>query len=281
METFCDLHTHSRYSDGTCTPAEIITTAEAKGLSAVALTDHNTVAGIPEFLSAARDCAVEAIPGVELSTNYGETELHIVGLFLPPEKRDAVTELIDRFNRKKEDSNRLLIQNLNRAGYVLDYESIRRSHPEGTVNRAVIAGALMEKGYVASVSEAFQGLLAQKAGFYIPPERLSSFEAIRFLRSIGAVPVLAHPFLNLKTEEVLRQFLAEAVPCGLTAMETMHPSFSPEATTLAQRIVREFGLKESGGSDFHGQTKPHISLGTGKGSLSVPSSIVEKLKNGR
>lgn len=279
METICDLHTHSTYSDGTCTPAQIIAIAEANGLSAVALTDHNTVAGIPEFLSAARGCAVEAIPGVELSTNYGETELHIVGLFLPEDKLDAVTELTDHFNRKKEDSNRLLVNNLNRAGYVLDYEEIRQAHPDGTVNRAVIAGALLEKGYVASVNEAFQGLLAKKTGFYIPPERLSSFEAIRFLGSIGAVPVLAHPFLNLKTEDALRQFLSEAVPCGLAAMETMYPSFSPETTALAWRIAREFGLKESGGSDFHGQNKPHISLGTGKGSLAVPASVANGLKN--
>lgn len=281
METFCDLHTHSCYSDGTCTPAEIIAKAEALGLSAVALTDHNTVAGIPEFLSAAQDRAVEAIPGVELSTNYGKTELHIVGLFLPEDKLDAVTDLTDSFNRKKEESNRLLVKNLNRAGYRLDYDEIRRSHPEGTVNRAVIAGALLEKGYVASVSEAFQGLLSKKSGFYIPPEQLSSFDAIQFLGSIGAVPLLAHPFLNLKTEEALRHFLSEAVPCGLAAMETMYPSFSPETTALARRIAREFGLKESGGSDFHGQTKPHISLGTGKGSLFVPSSIVDELKNSR
>ena len=157
---------------------------------------------------------------------------------------------------------------------------IRRSHPEGTVNRAVIAGALLEKGYVASVSEAFQGLLSKKSGFYIPPEQLSSFDAIRFLGSIGALPVLAHPFLNLKTEEALRQFLSEAVPCGLAAMETMYPSFSPETTALARRIAREFGLKESGGSDFHGEVKPHIALGTGKGSLSVPASFVDELKNG-
>ena len=279
MPQYCDLHTHSRYSDGTCTPAEIIRKAEMLCLSAVALTDHNTVAGIPDFMAAARDSTVEAIAGVELSTNYGDTELHIAGLFLPPDKLDAVTALTEAFNRKKEESNRLLIHNLRQAGYELDYEEIRRSHPEGTVNRAVIASALLEKGYIGSVSEAFQGLLSKRSGLYVPPQRLSAFDAIRFLRSIHAVPVLAHPFLNLKTEDALRQFLSEAVRCGLAAMETMYPAFSPEATALARRIAREFGLKESGGSDFHGQTKPHIALGTGTGSLSVPSSVVAELKN--
>lgn len=278
MAQYCDLHTHSHFSDGTCSPAEIIHMAVSMGLSAVALTDHNTAAGLADFLAAAEGKTIEAIPGVEISTQYGEKELHILGLFLPPEKFDAVTAFLDGFNEKKEESNRNLIQALNRAGYALDYEALRQSHPQGTLNRATIAAALLEKGYVESVSEAFKTLLSKKSGYYIPPERLGAFEAIRFLRDLGAVPVLAHPFLNLKTEPELRAFLQEAVPHGLAAMETMYSSFPPEITALAQGIAREFGLKESGGSDFHGQTKPHIRLGTGKGDLAVPAEFAEQLK---
>lgn len=278
MSKSCDLHTHSLYSDGTCSPAEILSLAEAAGLSAVALTDHNTVAGLPEFLSAARGKAVEAIPGVEISTAYGDQELHIVGLFLPPDSFDQVTSLLEDFNQKKEESNRLLIRNLNRAGYPLQYEQICRSHPQGTVNRAVIAATLLEQGYVSSIQEAFQGLLSKKSGYYIPPQRLSAFDAIAFLRSIGAVPVLAHSFLNLKTEAQLRTFLREAIPHGLAAMETMYSSYPPETEAAARRIAREFSLAESGGSDFHGQTKPHVRLGTGKGTLAVPSDFLDALK---
>lgn len=279
MNQYCDLHTHSHYSDGTFSPAEILAEAEQLGLSSVALTDHNTVAGLPEFLSAAQDSSVEAIPGVEISTAYGETELHIVGLFLPADSFDQITALLEEFNRKKETSNLLLIQNLNRAGYILNYEEICRNHSQGTVNRAVIAAAMLEKGYISSINEAFKGLLSKKGGYYIPPERLSAFDAIAFLRSLGAVPVLAHPFLNLKTEPELRRFLEEAIPHGLAAMETMYSSYSPETESMARRIAREFGLKESGGSDFHGQTKPHISLGFGKGTLAIPTSFSETLKN--
>ena len=279
MNQYCDLHTHSHYSDGTFSPAEILAEAEQLGLSSVALTDHNTVAGLPEFLSAAQDSSVEAIPGVEISTAYGETELHIVGLFLPADSFDQITALLEEFNRKKETSNLLLIQNLNRAGYILNYEEICRNHSQGTVNRAVIAAAMLKKGYISSINEAFKGLLSKKGGYYIPPERLSAFDAIAFLRSLGAVPVLAHPFLNLKTEPELRRFLEEAIPHGLAAMETMYSSYSPETESMARRIAREFGLKESGGSDFHGQTKPHISLGFGKGTLAIPTSFSETLKN--
>ena len=279
MNQYCDLHTHSTYSDGTCSPAEIIMEAEKLGLSAVALTDHNTVSGIPDFLEAARTSSVEAIPGVEISCQYGDTELHLVGLFLPMENLDIVTVYLESLNRKKEESNRQLIHRLNQAGYSLDYEEIRRSHTEGTVNRAVIAAAMLEKGYVFSINDAFQGVLSQKAGFYVPPQRLSFFNAITLLRYVDAVPVLAHPFLNLKTEDRLRTCLQEAVPAGLVAMETMYSSYSPETEAAARRIAREFGLLESGGSDFHGQTKPHISLGTGKGNLAVPLSFAEQLRN--
>lgn len=281
MSQYCDLHTHSHYSDGTFSPAQILAEAETLGLSAVALTDHNTVAGLPEFLAAAQDSAVEAVPGVEISTVYGETELHIVGLFLPKDSFDQVTALLEEFNQKKGESNLNLIHHLNQAGYDLNYEEICRNHPEGTVNRAVIAAAMLEKGCISSINEAFKGLLSKNGGYYTPPERLSAFDAIAFLRSAGAVPVLAHPFLNLKTEPELRRFLEEAIPYGLAAMETMYSSFSPEATEAARRIAREFKLQESGGSDFHGETKPHIQLGSGKGNLAVPSSFAETLKNNK
>ena len=278
MARYCDLHTHSTYSDGTCTPAEIIEKAAAMNLSAVALTDHNTVAGLPDFLAAARGRPIEAIPGVEISTGYGGTELHIVGLFLPEEACPALEPVLAFYNRKKEESNRTLIRNLAAAGIVLDYDAICRSHPAGTVNRAVIAAALVQQGYVSSIKEAFQGLLSKRSGYYIPPERLDAFEAIGLLRRLGAVPVLAHPLLNLKTEEALQTFLEEALPAGLAGMETLYPSYTPEETALARRLAARYGLKESGGSDFHGDIKPHIHLGTGKGNLAVPAEFAENLK---
>lgn len=277
MEKHCDLHTHSRCSDGTCTPAEIIDLALQAGLSAVALTDHNTIDGLPAFLAAAEGKEILAIPGVEISTGYREKELHIVGLFVKPSDYDAVTAFLENANLRKEESNRKLIQALSQAGFSLDYDSILRAHPEGTVNRAVIAAALLEKGYVASVEEAFQRLLHPRNGFYVPPERTCAFEAIRFLADLGIVPVLAHPFLNL-TEDQLREFLTEAKKTGLGAMETVYSAYSPETEALAKKIAAQFGLLSSGGSDFHGGNKPDIHLGTGKGTLSVPAAFAETLR---
>ena len=279
MKNACDLHTHSCFSDGTCTPAEIIDLAVRKGLSAVALTDHNTVAGLPDFLSAAAGKDISAIAGTEISTGYGEKELHIVGLFLKPSDFDAVTQFLEISNVRKEESNRKLVRALTEAGYPLSYEAICRTHPEGTVNRAVIAAALLEKGYVSSVEDAFQRLFHRRSGLYMPPERISAFEAIAFLASIHAVPVLAHPFLNLSEGE-LREFLPEAKKHGLAAMETVYSSYSMETGLLAAKIAAEYGLLQSGGSDFHGGTKPDISLGSGRGSLLVPAAFAKQLQEG-
>ena len=277
MKPYCDLHTHSCFSDGTCTPAEIISLAVQSGLSAVALTDHNTIDGLPAFLEAALGRDILAVPGVEISTGYKEKELHIVGLFVKPADYTALTGFLNTANLRKEESNRKLIHALGKAGYVLNYDDILLAHPGGTVNRAVIAATLLEKGYVTSVEEAFQRLLHPRNGFYVPPERISVFDAIRFLADLGTVPVLAHPFLNLDEAE-LREFLPEAKKYGLMAMETVYASYSPETEALAKKIAAEFGLLASGGSDFHGGNKPEISLGTGRGQLRIPTEFIKQLQ---
>lgn len=156
MYPVCDLHTHSTFSDGTRTPAQLVAQAQAIGLRAVALTDHNTVAGLPEFLNAAQGTTLKAIPGVEISTGYHGKELHIVGLFVRPDQFETLTDFLSVITQRKNASNRALIAALCQAGYELDYDEILGSHP-GNVNRAVIASELLRKGYVGSVKEAVGG----------------------------------------------------------------------------------------------------------------------------
>ena len=279
MTGFCDLHTHSNFSDGTYTPAQLISAAENMGLAAVALCDHNTVEGLPEFLAAGKGSAVEAVAGVELSTDYEGTELHILALFLEQRHFSAVTDLMEDFRQRKERSNEALVAALRGAGMVIDYEAVKDASG-GYINRAHIAAELTRLGYTASIREAFQTLLTPDAGFYTPPARLDAFAAIRFIKSLGAVAVLAHPFLNLNEGE-LRVFLPKAVACGLDAMETMYPKYDTETACLAGFLAREFGLLPSGGSDFHGQNKPDICLGTGRGRLRVPAAFLEALRERR
>lgn len=260
MSLLCDLHTHSTYSDGTFSPAQLICQAERIGLRAVVLCDHNTVDGLPEFLEAARASSVEGIPGVEFSTDYQGRELHIVGMFIEREHFDAVRELLKQALQRKEQSNIDLVNALGRAGIRMDYNKVKESTPGGLVNRAVMAAEMVRLGYCETVQQAFSLWLSEKRGYYIPAAGPDAFEVIRFIRSIGAVAVLAHPFLNLD-EERLRVFLAQAKEHGLDGMEVSYPLFSGEQTRLAGEIAREFGLLTSGGSDFHGENKPHIALG--------------------
>ena len=270
---YCDLHTHSTYSDGTFSPAQLVAEGLRKKLRAVALTDHNTIAGLPEFLKAAAGTGLEGIPGVEISTGYRNQEVHIVGLFLRQESYGELESFLSVINQRKEKSNRELVAALREAGYALNYEEIRERH-QGNVNRAVITAELIKKGYLTDRKEAFRGILSAKNGLYRPPERIPAFEAIRFLSSIHAVPVLAHPYLRL-TEEALRTFLPEAKKNGLAAMETRYSTFTHQMTEAARSLASKFGLLKSGGSDFHGGNKPEIQLGSGKGDLAVPYSFVQ------
>ena len=277
---YCDLHTHSTASDGTYTPTELIAAAESAGLYAVALCDHNTVAGLSEFYEAAKGRNICAIPGVEISTEYQGIELHVLGLFLPCAAWSEVTAFVEKMNERKQKSNRALVERLKTAGYRIDYDEIVGATPGGHINRAHIAAALCHGGYVPSVQQAFDTLLLAKHGFYVPPKRLDAFETIEFLRAAGAVPVLAHPFLSLD-ETTLRAFLGQAVSRGLVGMETQYSRYTEQTQKTAQTIAREFGLLESGGSDFHGQNKPDIALGAGLGDLRVSYELARRLSESR
>ena len=277
MAALCDLHTHSYYSDGSFSPSQLLEKACETGISAVALTDHNCVSGLPEFMEAAEAFPVEAVPGVEFSTEYRGVELHILALFVAPEYYPDIKVRLEDFRIRKERSNLELVDRLIAAGIPLDYDTLSRMGKDSYINRAHIAQELTRLGYTASVQEAFKTYLRPGGGFYTPPVRPDAYETIRFIKSIGAVAVLAHPFLNLE-EEQLRQFLPEAVSCGLDAMEVLYPKYTPETTALAGKIAEEYGILPSGGSDFHGAAKPDIQLGFGRGELRVPMSVLADLK---
>ena len=280
MKKYCDLHTHSTFSDGTFTPTELVEEAERIGLGAIALTDHNSVRGVPELLKAAEGKTVKAIGGVELSTDYGATELHIIGLFIEPRYFPRVEETVEDMKQRKIASNIRLAENLRKGGYDVRFEEIEAATPDGHVNRVHFAAALVKKGYVRSVEEAFSTLLAKGGGFYEEPKRLPVYQTIAFLKSINAVAVLAHPFLNL-TGDALLEFLPKAKEYGLDGMETEYVTYDRGTVLKSKKIAEKFSLKESGGSDFHGSNKENIALGVGRGNLAVPLSFAEELKKRR
>ena len=277
MEKFCDLHTHSNYSDGTLTPPELLKKAEECGLSAIALTDHNTITGLNDFLNAGKTSTIETIPGVEFSTTYKRSEYHILALFVKPEHYNKITDLFKKYDDLKEESNLDLINKLKNAGMEIDYKKIKNQTPNGRLNRANIALEMVNKGYISSVEEGFKTILSKTYGFYVEPPKPGTIEIIKFIKSIGAVSVFAHPLLN-HTLEDLHDLLPKAKEAGLDAIEVYYSTYTDEETKIVLDLANKYNLLYSGGSDFHGETKPDISLKVGRGNLNIPYEFLTELK---
>lgn len=276
MNKRCDLHSHSVFSDGTATPEELVELAEKRGLSALALTDHNTTGGLKRFMDAGKASKVITVPGCEFTTEWENKEIHIVGLFFKESYWKEVEDFLELTQLAKLNSNTRMIERLAQAGYGITFGEVVAIAGSESFNRVHVARALMNKGYVKDVSEAFDTLLKEGKGFYEPAKRITSIAAIRFIKTFQATAIMAHPLLNLNEEELSR-FLPEAKQAGLDAIETHYTEFDEEMTQTAIALAKEFGLKESGGSDYHGKAKPGIELGSGRGDLEVPYSFYEEM----
>lgn len=277
-----DLHTHSTASDGSCTPAEIIALAAELQLAAIALTDHDTTDGIDEFLkSAAAFPALEAIPGVELSTRYGARELHIVGLFIDKEA-PALKEFLAGERLRRARRNRDMKIKLALLGYPLDDDEPAFAAAGGmgaNLGRPHFAQAIMEKYHFPDLKSVFDKLLGNNKPGYIPRENASPREAIAAIHSSGGIAVWAHPIYRDRNERAyVRRVARKLAALGLDGIEGYYSLFGPSETLLVTETARQFDLAISGGSDFHGERSPNINLGCGAGKLSVPFSLIEGLK---
>lgn len=220
----CDLHTHSIFSDGICSPKELLILAQEAGLSALALTDHNTVAGVDSFLEESKNFDIDAIPGVEISSDYEGTELHILALCFDKKYFNTINDFLEVPVKRKEASNKLLADRLIKNGYAVDYDKLKASNC-GSLNRVHFALELIKNGYVKSIQEAFDTILSERYGLYEQPKRYTAQEVIKFIDSVDAVSVLAHPLLNLSKQELIR-FLPKAKGYGLKAMETRYSKYN-------------------------------------------------------
>ena len=276
MKNTVDLHTHTKHSDGTLTPSELIEIAVENELFAISLTDHNTASGLPEFFAAAEGKDIEAVGGTELSCDYDGKEIHIVGLFLELDDVQKIDELMDQMKQNKIISNKNLIEKLASDGYDISYEAVEKT-VNGYMNRAHIATYLVSKGYFSSRQEVFEKILQPYGKYYTPPKTISVFEGIEFLNSLGAVSVLAHPYLSIPNED-MDSFLEGAVAVGLDAMETVYTTYDEQTARKAKETAEKYGLIESGGSDFHGANKPDTKLGVGYGNIAFTREQYLKLK---
>lgn len=272
-----DLHVHSTASDGTYTPAELVQLAVSAGLSAFALTDHDTIAGISEAKLAAADCNCEVISGVELSCDYNGREVHMVGLFID-ETDPALQAELASFNERRIERNKEMVRRLQAEGLAITYEGLLADNHDRVITRGNIAKYLVDHQLVRDNPTVFSRYLGDDCRCFVPREKISPGQAIRIIHAAGGLSILAHPLLYHMNLEQLRDFLALLKADGLDGMEAIYSTFQPGDERNMKRIAGELDLLISGGSDFHGSNKPHIRLGTGMGRLFVPYEALEMLK---
>ncbi len=259
--TYIDLHTHSTASDGSFPPREVVRLAKERGLEALALTDHDTIDGLPEAMAAGQDFGIEVIPGIEISARHDTGSMHILGYFLDY-KSEVLARRLDVLKQARKDRNPQIIAKLNDLGMAVTMEQVQRISGGGQVGRPHIARALYEKGYVRSMQEAFDIYLGNNGKAYVSKYRFPPEEALSMIRDARGIPVLAHPFtLGLNTSETLRPLLKELKALGLAGIECYYPEHSPVQEAFYLSLARELGLLITGGSDFHGDNKPEVSLG--------------------
>lgn len=286
-----DLHTHSTKSDGTYTPEELVRYAQKKGLSAIALTDHDTADGIGEAIetmeklkqeapvsdSSESPLVPEVIPGVELSTEYKGRDIHVVGLFIDwqnPAFNGKLREFADARIFRNQKMCRLLTE----GGYPVSYEELENTFPDTVITRAHFAQYLLDHKLICSINEAFNKLIGDDCPYFVPRDKITPQDGVRFLLQFGAVPVLAHPMQYKMDDEALCDLVSSLRDSGLVGIEVYYSSHKPADTFYLSRIAERYGLLPSGGSDFHGDRKKGLDLGTGYGHLYVPDSILPPLR---
>lgn len=274
---FVDLHTHSRCSDGTFSPSELVDYAIEKGLGAVALTDHDTVDGLDELIEYAKDKPIEVIPGIEYSTEYNNRDVHIVGLFID-HKAPVFQEYLARFKQSRTDRNYKLCANLRGAGIDITYEALMETFPGAVITRAHYAAFLLDKGYVKSRSEAFDRYLGDGTPYFVHREKVTPEEVIGVTLKAGGIPILAHPALYKLGREQLDVLVKRLKDAGLMGIECFYSTFTPAEEKQMHALAEKYNLLPSGGSDFHGANKPGLDLAVGYGRLSVPDRILADLK---
>lgn len=275
-----DLHLHSTSSDGTRTPAELVDLSlQMKGqdLAVVAITDHDTVAGIPEFLAEAARYPGEilAIGGVEISCDYEGNEIHMLGYGVDPEDQ-PLNAALAMYREERDMRNSRILAKIREAGMEICEEDIKPLHEGDTIGRPAIARYLLEKGYVASVKEAFDRYLAEGRPCYVDRKKPDPSEALALIHNSGGIAVLAHPVLYKKlTEEQLERLVKELTDQGLEGMESFYSRNKEADTDKYCQMADRYGLFTTCGSDYHGDVKPDLSIFVGEGNLQAPMDRME------
>ena len=275
----CDLHTHTTASDGSDRPAELVRLAIQEGLSAIAITDHDTIQGLQEARAEADGRGFELVPGVELSVNFSKGNMHILGYFIDENDKDF-NSVLERVQIARAERNPKILKKLEDIGISISMDELKAISKGGQIGRPHIARVMVEKGYVRSVGDAFEKYLKRGARAYAPKSILEPAEAIRAIKGARGIPVLAHPFSLLpKDGDELFSIVESLKKDGLMGMECYYSEHDDAFTGLCLDIAHSLDLIVTGGSDYHGKAKPYIKLGRGKGGLRIPYACVEALRS--
>jgi len=268
---FADLHLHTLFSDGTYTPEELVNNALRKRLSAIAVVDHDTVSGVGKAVEAAKGSGLEVLSGIELSAEYNNQEVHILGYLIDYRKKSFLEKLESLKNNRIERVYKIVAK-LNSLGVNLDPKSVFALAGDGTAGRLHIARALVKDGFAGSIYEVFQKYIGDNGPAYVLGFRFSPKDAIEFIKDAGGVSVLAHPY-TLKNDGLILEF----VKFGLRGLEVYYPEHSQGMVNFYLDLAKKNDLLVTGGSDCHGKAKPEVRIG----SVKVPYELVEKLKEAK
>lgn len=280
MQELIDLHLHTTASDGSFSPSEVVTLAHKAKLKAIAITDHDTLSGLDEAKQKANELNIEFIRGCELSTRHINSDVHILGFFIPEEKEkiQELQENLNLFIDRRNKRNKIIIQKLQENGISITLEEVEKEAGGKVIARPHIANVLLQKKVVKDIREAFDNWLAKGQKAYVPREAITPHEAVKLLHNAGALAVLAHPRLITCTDEELQKLIEELIPLGLNGLEMYHSAHSFDDERKYLELATKYNLCVTGGSDFHGRCKPNIAIGKGKGSLRVPACILDEMK---
>lgn len=274
-----DLHSHTTASDGTYTPQQLVDAAVAQGLEALAITDHDTFAGYEEAKPYAEAAGLRLVCGIELSTKSEMVRrtVHLLGYFPDAPPAAEFVGWLQQMKESRRDRNRRLADRLQSMGFDIRLEEVE-SLGRNMAGRPHFARLMVAKGYVSNTREAFDRYLDESAPGYVDRNEPSLEEGIRRIGEAGGYSSIAHPVrLNLKNAEQEEELLGAMAQRGLSAVEVYHSDHDAGDSERYLNMARKFGLKITGGSDFHGENKPNVRLGTGPGTLSIPLAVLEGL----
>lgn len=272
-----DLHTHSLKSDGAQTPVDVVRTAYTAGLSAMALTDHDNIEGVSEAMAEGERLGIEVIPGVELSAQ-SDTELHILGYFIDIHNK-RLNEAMAYALRVRDERQEETCRKLNEQGFQITMDELRQeAHGNPVLCRAHFAQIMVRKGYAQSVQQCFADYLSVGCYAYSNRQALTGPEAVSLIKEAGGIAVAAHLHLIKMEDEPLKEYLKTLIPYGLEGIEGYYTDYTPDMERRYRAMAKELGLTLSGGTDYHGANKPHITIGQGRGNLEIPYSVLDGLR---